>query len=806
MKVTDAQVLSQRYVLEAEIGRGGMGIVYRAWDQQLERRVALKYLELGNVSASERPEVQARFEREARMSLQLQHPQIVQVYDYFEENGNSFLVMEYLEGHTLKDYLQGSTKWSGQQLLQFLLQVCDGVHYAHQQGVIHRDLKPDNLFITRNGEAKIMDFGIARQNNAEHFLLTTQPGVMMGTLNYMPPEQLQDTSSVDQRADVFSLGVVMYEIYSGRLPFEGESMGQTILKILSEEPPTVQSHNPQIPDALAKIIAKAMAKRRGQRYQSCADLANDLRALNPQQSAQPLASPKSQERNTGEFWKRQTLRAGSYKAEDHNRTLPTMGSYKDQLEKEGLQLGVGKKLQDRQVGLQLECSPDGLMAWLSLDPTYATDAINDNHLQSLLQKAEISYGIDQEVLQKALTQGYLDRTLVAIGEPPEQGYSCWLEYLLEEPLPRPQEQQDGSVDHRELNRFSSVKAGTPLMRRHPPVMGKAGKNIYGQTMSPDAISDAKLLEGPGTAIASDDPNLLISTRDGMPVKLGQSVRVEDTLELTEVNLTSGNIRFDGTIIIKGGVQKGFEVEAGGDLIIYGTVEGAKLRSGSNIYLHGPVYGDANTLIEARYGVHALFIQQAEIECGGDLMVQDALFHCQARCVGKAVVGLGNGKGLVNGGELYSSYALCLRQAGSLSGTQTRLAVGRHPRMEFQQQELESKQAIIKQKLQNNIKNIIYQRTQGGDSERMQELEKERTELMFESNTLSDEINFLAQSLKQSENPKNCQIEITGQLMSGVLVNLCGSGRAFDEETTGPLKLRLQQNGPRNQEVSLTYGP
>ncbi len=818
MCVTDLKVIADRYALESELGRGGMGVVFRAWDQQSQKRVAIKSLDYGKVNPAELSEVKARFEREARMSLQLKHPHIVQVEDYIESDSQGYLVMEFLEGQTLKDYLKGNVRISGKQLFQLLIQICDGLNFAHQQGVTHRDIKPDNLFITQDFQAKIMDFGIARQNNVEHYLLATQPGVMMGTLNYMSPEQLHDTSSVDQRTDIFSLGVVLYEVFTGKAPFAAESMGQTILQIMNEEAVAPSVHNPRIPAPLESMILKALHKRRGERFQSCQDIASILAELNQDESRSVPTDIENtnEDSNTGPLWRRQTIRINPGVDIDSNKTLPALGSLRERLSAESLSLGP-QKFQDRQTGLSLECDADGLNAWLIVDPTYALSAPTTGELDALLQRANISVGINTEVLEKAILQGYLERTLIAEGIPAQAGAAAWVEYLVAEPLPGPKSLEDGSVDHRELEKVISVQAGTVLMRRHPAINGEPGLTIFGQDITPEAVSDVKLLEGPGTAIASDDPNLLIATRDGMPVKMNQGVRVENTLELQDVGVQTGNIRFDGSVVVKGSVQKGYDIEAGGDLIIYGTVEGASLKSGSSLYLHAPVYGSSGTVLQARYHIHALFIQQAEIECGGDLVVLDALFHCQARATGKIILGRSvaqsawqnpqksQGKGLVNGGQLYSSYLIQLEQAGMPSGAETRLAVGRNPSTEFLLQDLEAKQKKIKHSLQLNIKNMIYQRTQGNQPDRMQEIEKERAQLMFDSNTLTDEINFLKAQLKCSESPQNCQIKVEQKIMTGVSVNLCGSGRLFESETPGPLLLKLQAVNPRQSEVRVIYG-
>lgn len=801
-------ILAGRYRLEEELGRGGMGVVWQAFDTQENRQVAVKSLLLEQFSNEETQDVQARFQREAKTSLRLLHPHIVQVFDFLQAEGHYYLIMEYLQGHTLKDFLEGRFKLDGGRLLAILTQICDGLAYAHQLGVVHRDIKPDNLFVTLDGEVKIMDFGIARQNNAEHYLLQTQPGIMMGTLNYMSPEQLQDSATVDQRADIFSLGVVMYELLTGKLPFEGQAMGSTIVNILSKEPEPLRHHNPRIPEELETLVLKALVKRRSQRYQSCQELYAALLTLqgNPEQTLRAASeqSEASGEHNTGQNWRRQTIPARKSPIEgEENQTRPTMGSLKQYLESHAEGSDFPLKVVDRDTGCSLEVEPSGLQAWLSLDPTYALGPPSSDELESLLDKAGVRYGLHREVLDLAVRQGFLPRTLVAEGQAPAQGHSARLEYLMEEEASGPALRQDGSVDHRELGLHRSVRAGTPLMRKHPPQPGSPGHSVHDRAILPDPVHELKMLEGLGTAVASDNPNLLIATCEGMPVRLSRSVRVEPKLELKEVGLESGHIRFDGSVEVLGGVQKGFRIEARGDIVVHGTVEDCVLQAGGNIYLYSPVYGGADTLLRCKYLLRARYLQQAQIECG-ELEVQEGLFHCKTRVMGQARIGLELGRGIVNGGELYCSHSIVLQQAGSASGSETRLAVGAHPQLEVQLSDLEAQKALLQQKLQENIKNMIYLRTQGRQGEMMKKLEQERGQMLFKSNTLTDEIQFLQDCLKKAEQPQSCTIQVESKILSGVRVNISGAGRYFEHETEGPLSLLTRMRDAKNREVYLVY--
>ncbi|MEZ0374031.1 MAG: FapA family protein, partial [Candidatus Sericytochromatia bacterium] len=464
-----------------------------------------------------------------------------------------------------------------------------------------------------------------------------------------------------------------------------------------------------------------------------------------------------------------------------------------------------QSLRDRDHGLTLECSADGLEAWLTVDPTYASQSPTKASIDELLRKVNVSFGIKPEVIDLGIKQGFLERSLVAVGEAPLAGQSARLEYLIEENDQGPAERSDGSVDYRELRLHSSVQAGSPLLRKHSAIAGEAGISIYGQSLPPGTVTDCKLLEGPGTALASDDPLLLIATRAGMPVRMASTCRVESVLELEDVGVATGNIHFDGTVVVRGFVQKGYRIEAGGDIIVHGTVEDAVLRAQGNLYLYAPVYGGAQTLLSCRYQLQGQFIQQARIECGGDLLVREALMHCQTRVVGKAIIGDETGRGLLNGGELYGTHFAQVRILGSASSTATQVALGSHPQLESHLGELEAQMGVLRQKLQENIKNMIYLRTQGGaQSERMQALEAERSRLMFESNTLTDEIQFLKDSLKQADNPKSCRIKVLDCIQPGVKVNISGAARMFDNPEPGPLSLWAKPTDARHKEVAISY--
>ncbi|HEX5083174.1 MAG TPA: serine/threonine-protein kinase, partial [Blastocatellia bacterium] len=275
------------YRLIKELGRGGMGTVYLAHDTRLGRRAALKLLPPHLVN---NPERLSRFQREARSVSALNHPNIITIFDFGRENERHYIVSEFVEGHTLRN-LVGSTDVSLNQILDLAIQVASALEAAHAAGVIHRDIKPENIMLRPDGYAKVLDFGLAKltepesgDDEAETNVSAASPdfetrtGMVLGTVNYMSPEQARG-QKVDGRSDLFSLGVVLYELITGRRPFGGETWHHTIVAITDSEPPPISRDAQGAPAALQEIIDRALSKNREQRYQNARALLADLETL-----------------------------------------------------------------------------------------------------------------------------------------------------------------------------------------------------------------------------------------------------------------------------------------------------------------------------------------------------------------------------------------------------------------------------------------------------------------------------------------------------------------------------------------------
>ena len=309
-----------RYDVVAEIGRGAMGVVYRAVDPMLERTVAVKTINMA-LDPGEMENYEKRFTIEARAAGGLNHPNIVIIYDIGRSGDLAYMAMEFLEGRELKELIAGN-ELTADRSLDIVALVADGLAYAHAHEVVHRDVKPANIMILNDGRVKITDFGIARMRTAD---VRTQTGVVLGSPRYLSPEQVLG-KRCDARADIFSLGVILYEMVAGQAPFNGIDVNSLMFQIVNFTPPPPSSINPALPAMLDLIIAKALAKNADERYASIAEFAADLRVCRQQGAATtaplaPAAAPQMIPDPTDPF--ADTL--PSSRADDRSTTIPGNG-------------------------------------------------------------------------------------------------------------------------------------------------------------------------------------------------------------------------------------------------------------------------------------------------------------------------------------------------------------------------------------------------------------------------------------------------------------------------------------------------
>ncbi len=283
-----------RYELLSVLGEGGMGCVYKALDPMIGRTVAIKTLTAG-LGDEELAEFKRRFFREARTAGRVSHPNVVTIYDVGEADGTPFIAMEYVEGRTLRAVLDAEGPLPAEHATRIAAQVAAGLAAAHKLLIVHRDVKPANIMIAPGAPVKLMDFGIAKLPDGTK----TQTGLILGSPTYVAPEQVIG-GAVDGRSDIFSLGVVLYEMLTGTVPFGGAAVGALLYKVLNEAHPPPSAHNTRVPAVFERILARALAKHPDDRYPDAAELGRDLRDWRtlPRPTPEELAALREPPRRT----------------------------------------------------------------------------------------------------------------------------------------------------------------------------------------------------------------------------------------------------------------------------------------------------------------------------------------------------------------------------------------------------------------------------------------------------------------------------------------------------------------------------
>lgn len=463
-------------------------------------------------------------------------------------------------------------------------------------------------------------------------------------------------------------------------------------------------------------------------------------------------------------------------------------------------IAIKKPLAD----IQIEISADEMKAWLTISPVPGSVIPSYQDILARLEKAGVRVGIKQDIIEIAIQQGCLPKTLIAEGIPPQKGKNAWFEYLFNPEVETggPQVGADGRVNYRELNRIQTVEIGTPLMRKHSAEPGIPGKKVTGVEIPAEAGRDYHLTESAGSCISPQDKYLLVAARAGKPVRLKRSVKVEDFITLENVGFETGNIHFQGSVFVNGSVHHGFQIRTSGDIVVCGSVEDAILEADGNIEIRGCVFGRTQGSIRAKGDIRVRFIQKFHVECFGDLYVSDGLFHCQVHVMGNIVVGLEGGKGQINGGHIWVANSLQARIVGSNAATATTISLGEDPYLRQKLKDIDHHLRHYKSELEQVIKTIIYIRTRAVErASELVALEKKRSELLETVNTLSEQIHHLHESLQKSR--ALAEVVVFEQLHSGVHLFFAGIPYLVHEDM-GPSHLRLRDTAEGYQVVWHPY--
>lgn len=454
----------------------------------------------------------------------------------------------------------------------------------------------------------------------------------------------------------------------------------------------------------------------------------------------------------------------------------------------------------------ISIADNGLQAWLTVTKAWGLAGPTRPVIEQALRAEGLVYGVQTEALQKFEQQGFLEKTLIAEGLAPVAGHSAWFEYLVEEPeadaLADLADVSGEAIDHRQRREICSVDVDQVLMRKHEATEGQKGISVYGLGIPATAGRDFSLQASPGSRISEGDPHLLIADREGRPIRMSRSVRVDNVLVLEAVDYESGHINFKGSVHIRGTVSDGFHVCASGDIIVQGAVEDAVLEAGNHISIKGGMFGKERARLSAGGNIWVTFVKSSEIDCLGDLHVKEGLFFCQARVLGEILAGVKGGKGQLNGGHIRVGKRVIAQIIGSHASTTTLLSLGEDPYLRQKMRDMDHNLRFYKSELEQVVKSIIYLRTRAAQSAvSLEELEQRRAELLESVNLLSEQVQALRIQLESSR--YDCELIVRDSLMSGSQIQLAEQRRNVEEDLPA-CRLHLVQDDLRDYSILVEY--
>ena len=369
--------------------------------------------------------------------------------------------------------------------------------------------------------------------------------------------------------------------------------------------------------------------------------------------------------------------------------------------------------EQRDAQVEIQISGDRLCAWVTLRPPLAGKKVSADMITTALQQAGVKYGVLKGKIAELVDGEVCDNAAIAKGVSPEAGNAASFEKLVDEieNAGHPQEQGNGRVDYHEIGLIRSVVKGTPLVRRTAPTPGIPGTGVDGLPIAPIPGKDTPLTAGTGTEISADDSNLLLAAIGGEPVLLGNTAKVVAKLELDGVNFQTGNVDFDGSVVIRGPILTGFKIKAGGDIIAYEEVDGAELQAGGSIELKQGIFGKHNCRLSAKGDVKARFLNDCIVDCEGNLEVRDLLARCAVVCEGKLIAGKDGGKGQVLGGTAIATKGVEVKILGCQTEVPTVVEVSTSPKLVAQHQQHAKEISRVERNLDEIQRSLAYLRKQ-----------------------------------------------------------------------------------------------
>jgi uncharacterized protein len=421
--------------------------------------------------------------------------------------------------------------------------------------------------------------------------------------------------------------------------------------------------------------------------------------------------------------------------------------------------------EQRDAQVEVQISGDRLSAWVTLRPPLGGKKVSAEMITAALQQAGVNYGLLKDKIAELVDGEVCDNALIAQGVPPEPGQAASFEKLVDEieNAGHPQEQGNGRVDYHEIGLIRSVVKGTPLIRRTAPTPGIPGTGVDGLPIAPTPGKDTPLTAGTGTEISADDSNLLLAATGGEPVLLGNTAKVVGKLELDGVNFQTGNVDFDGSVVIRGPILTGFKIRAGGDIIAYEEVDGAELLAGGSIELRQGVFGKHNCRLSAKGDVKARFLNDCIVDCEGNLEVRDLLARCAVVCEGKLIAGKDGGKGQVLGGTAIATKGVEVKILGCQTEVPTVVEVSTSPKLVAQHQQHAKEISRVERNLDDIQKSLGYLRKQASAKSdgRIDKLSEAYFALTEQLETFRAEAQDLTERVKAKVNGKIVAQEVYG---------------------------------------------